>query len=88
MANLFLYERIKNCFFQMHSNKSRDPCGLNASFYKRFWYLCVLEILSSSTTWLENGSFPHELNNNTIVLIPKNTDPKSMKDYKPISLLF
>lgn len=36
--------------------------------------------------WLSHGSFPAEVNNTNIVLIPKKTDASCLKDYRPIAL--
>lgn len=62
------------------------PDGLNPTFYKRFWHHCGPEIFTAATSWLENDTFPPQINNTNIVLITKNNNPFSIKDFKPISL--
>lgn len=39
----FTMDELKVSIFQMHSDESPDPNGLNVSFYKIFWYLCGLK---------------------------------------------
>ena len=70
----------------MNSDKSLGPNSLNPSFYKRFWHLCGLELFHFATCQLENGFFPSLVNKTSIVLIPKNKNPKNMKDFIFISL--
>lgn len=79
------WEFRKN-LFQMHSDKSPGPYGLNPTFYKRFWDLYGDNIFHARITWLEQGEFPPQLNNINIILIPKNDNSTSMKDLRPISL--
>nr|KYP33296.1 LINE-1 reverse transcriptase isogeny [Cajanus cajan] len=62
----------------MHADKAPGP---NLGFFKRFWDLLGPEIFHASVQWLEKGSFPNQLNNTNIVLIPK-----SIKELRPISL--
>lgn len=70
----------------MNSNKSRSLNGLNPTFYKKIWNLCGLYILTTAKTQLENGSFPTQINQTSIVLIPKIPNPSTMKDFRLISL--
>lgn len=67
----FSIDEFKNVLFQMDSNKSPSPDGLNPTFYKKFWNLSGLHIFTAVTAWLESGSFPPQINRTSIVLIPK-----------------
>lgn len=84
--NLFFTDDLRQTLFQMNSDKSPDPDDLNLAFYKCFWNLCGLEIFSAATTWLNIDTLPPKLSNTSIVLIPKNTSPYFMKDFRLISL--
>ena len=44
------------------------------------------EVFHTATGWLESLSFPPNLNDTLLCLIPKCNDPQSMKDLRPISL--
>lgn len=82
----FSLEEFRMALFQMHPDKSPGPDGLNAAFYQRFWELCGGEIYSACIAWLNEGIFPHNINDTNIILIPKIDNPTSMKDFRPISL--
>jgi hypothetical protein len=82
----FHIAEFKKALFSMHSDKAPGPDGLNPAFYKRFWHLCEVELYHAATTWLNNGSFPLQIMDTTIVLIPKKDNPETMRDLRPISL--
>lgn len=82
----FTRDEFKQATFQMHLDKAPGPDGLNPSFYQRFWDLCGEEVYQAGCKWLQERSFPSQLTETNIVLIPKIDSPKSMKDLRPISL--
>ena len=82
----FLLEEFTGADTQMFPNKAPGPDGLNPCFYQHFWNLLGPEVFQTATGWLENLSFPSNLNDTLLCLIPKCTVPQSMKDLKPISL--
>lgn len=55
---------------------------------KKIWNLCGLDIFTVALSWLDTSLFPPppQINQTSIVLIPKISNPTSMKDLKPISL--
>jgi hypothetical protein len=82
----FKKEEFREALFQMNSNKSPGPDGLNPAFYKRFWDISGEEIFKTGVMWLEQGAFPLQVVETNIVLIPKKDNPATMKDFRPISL--
>ena len=82
----FLLEEFNGVVKQMSSDKAPGPDDLNPGFYQHFWNLLGSEVFQTATGWLENLSFPSNLNDTLICLIPKCTDPQSMKDLGPISI--
>ena len=82
----FLLEDFTGAITQMFPDKVPGPDGLNPGFYQHFWNLLGLEVFQTTIGWLENLSFPSNLNDTLICLIPKCTDPQSMKNLRPISL--
>lgn len=82
----FTMEEFRLALFQMDSNKSPGPDGLNPVFFKKLWHLCGHEMYHTSISWLETGTFPLQINRTTIALVPKHNHPTSMKDFGPISL--
>ncbi|CAK8579668.1 unnamed protein product [Lathyrus sativus] len=69
----------------MHPDKSPGPDGFNPAFYQKFWHLCGDDIWVAAKNWLDRGFFPDSLNETNICLIPKCTNPHTMKDLRPIS---
>lgn len=56
---------------QMHPDKASGPDGLNPDFFQTFWSSLGHEVFAYCKEWLHLNSFPHELNNTNVVLIPK-----------------
>lgn len=82
----FQIEEFKKANFHMHNDKSLGLNWLNSTFYKKFWNLLGDDIFLAATTWLNQGVFLPSLNSTYIVLIPKNDNPISILDLRPISL--
>ena len=82
----FMLEEFTGAITQMFPDKALGPDGLNPGFYQHFWHLLGPEVFQTATGWLENLSFPSNLNDTLLCLIPKCTDPQSMKDFRLISL--
>ena len=82
----FSLEEFTGAVTQMLPDKAPGPDGLNPGFYQHFWNLLGPEVFQTATGWLESLSFPPNLNDTLLCLIPKCNDPQSMKDLRPISL--
>lgn len=86
LLQTFTKDEFSQALQQMHSDKAPGPDGLNSAFYKRLWHLSGDEVFHASQYWLEQGYFTPHLNDTNVVIIPKNTNPSSRKDLRPISL--
>ena len=82
----FSLEEFTRAVMQMLPDKAPGPDGLNLGFYQHFWKLLGPVVFQTATGWLETLSFPRNLNDTLLCLIPKCTDPQSMNDLRPISL--
>lgn len=71
---------------QMHPDKSSGPDGLNPAFFQQFWPVLGKEVYSCCRDWLKSNSFPANLNDTNVVLIPKKENACRMKDLRPIAL--
>jgi hypothetical protein len=45
-----------------------------------------MDIFNECCQWLNEGQFPPSLNSTNIALIPKGSEQKTMKDWRPIGL--
>lgn len=52
---------FKQAIFQMHTDKSPGPDGLNPAFFQHFRDLCGKDVLLACCYWLEVGNFPISL---------------------------
>lgn len=80
------FEEFTEAVKQMHPDKASGPDGLNPAFFQAFWSVLGREVFECYKAWLNSNSFPSELNNTNVVLIPKKEDACSMKDLRPIAL--
>ncbi|WCJ43897.1 hypothetical protein M5689_024606 [Euphorbia peplus] len=81
----FVIDEFKTAIFQMHSDRSLGPDGLNPGFFQHFWNVIGVEIFNACVGWLSRNEFPASLNDTIIVLIPKCDQPDSMSNLRPIS---
>ena len=76
----FCIEEFKEAMFSMQPDKFSGPDGFNPRFYQHFWSVCRRDIYNECCQRLNEGKFPPTLNSRNIVLIPKGTKQKTMKD--------
>ena len=62
------------------------PDGFNPGFYQHFWEVYNPDIFKECVAWLGNEQFRASLNATNIALIPKGTEQRTMKDWRPIAL--
>lgn len=71
---------------QMHPDKSDGPDGYSPTFFQHFWDLLGEEVFTCGRDWLIDDSFPANLNDTTLVLIPKKDNSERMMRLCPIAL--
>lgn len=82
----FSFKEFECAVQQMHPDKGSGPDGLNPAFYQHFWKVMGKEIFHYCKGWLADCSFPANLNDTNVVLIPKKDNADTMKDLRPIAL--
>lgn len=82
----FTEKEISDALFQIGPLKAPGPDGFHARFYQRNWGIIKGEVVDAVKQFFADGIMPEGLNDTVIVLIPKGSDPKSLRDFRPISL--
>jgi hypothetical protein len=82
----FSDEEISNALFQIGPLKAPGPDGFHARFFQRNWATLRKDVINAIKKFFMEGSMPAEVNETTIVLIPKINDAIELKDFRPISL--
>lgn len=77
---------VRRAVFMMGANKAPGPDGLTAGFYQLHWDVVGPRITEAVLNFLNGGNMPEDLNQTTIVLIPKCKNPQEIKQFIPISL--
>lgn len=80
------FEEFTRAVKQMHPDKSSGPDCFSPAFFQHFWGLLGEEIFVNCKSWLRDVSFPVELNNTTLVLVPKKENVERMTEVRPIAL--
>ncbi|KAG7564158.1 Reverse transcriptase zinc-binding domain [Arabidopsis suecica] len=69
----------------MPSDKSPGPDGYTSKFYKATWDKIGGEFTIAIQSFFQTGFLPKGVNSTILALIPKKTEAREMKDYRPIS---
>ncbi|KAK9997319.1 hypothetical protein SO802_022005 [Lithocarpus litseifolius] len=77
---------IKNALWSLKAFKSPGPDGLHAGFFQRFWLVVGRSVSEEIKKTFSDRKIPLELNQTHIALIPKTKGPKSIGNFRPISL--
>ncbi|KAH9802749.1 reverse transcriptase domain-containing protein [Citrus sinensis] len=77
---------VREAIFSMHPDKSPGPDGMNPAFYQNFWSIVGDEVSAACLSYISHCEFPANLNETTVILIPKTPNPESITDFRPIAL--
>lgn len=75
----FRPEEIKQALFDMAPCKAPGPDGYTASFYQKTWSITGDCLVRSVQEFFQSGKLPPGLNDTLISLVPKVTNPESVK---------
>lgn len=79
-------DEIEKVVNQMFPTKAPGPDGFPALFFQKYWNIVGQNTISNCLNILIDGASLKEWNKTNIVLIPKIDNPRSVGDYRPISL--
>ncbi|XP_010236635.1 uncharacterized protein LOC104584175 [Brachypodium distachyon] len=86
LCKAFSDDEISNALFQIGPLKAPGVDGFPTRFYQRNWQIMREEITKAVRPFFETGEMPADVNTTAIVLIPEVDQPRTLKDYRPISL--
>ncbi len=83
---VFREEKVDKAIQQMHPFKAPGPNGFPAAFYQKYWHTVGSKVRTGLISMLNDRAILQKINFTYIVLIPKKKNPKSMTEFRPISL--
>ncbi|KAL4282916.1 hypothetical protein GQ457_16G008630 [Hibiscus cannabinus] len=83
----FTEEEIQFALGTVESSKAPGPDGFNMRFLKKFWPSLKDEILDFFCKFYKGEVLDFSFNHSFIVVIPKNHNPNTIEDFRPISLV-
>ncbi|XP_057250103.1 uncharacterized protein LOC130591185 [Beta vulgaris subsp. vulgaris] len=75
----------KKAFFSIPGSKAPGTDGYRTYFYRDTWEVIGEDIVAAVLDSLQSGRILKEVNTTVITLIPKNSCPKNVTEYRPIS---
>jgi hypothetical protein len=87
LDNPFTEEEIANVIKEMPIDKAPGPDGFNGKFLKKCWDLVKNDFMKLVNDFYDGNINLESINTAYITLIPKNNNPQTMNDYRPISLV-
>jgi hypothetical protein len=82
----FTEKEISDALFQIGPLKVPGPDGFLARFLQCNWEILRHDVVMVVQSFFADGVMPEEVNDTSIVLIPKKNKPEELKDFRPISL--
>lgn len=83
----FSMQVIKQAVWSCAGNKAPGSDGFNYNFIKKYWAIIKTDFSKCILHFATSGSLARGCNASTISLIPKNSDPLVLNDYRLISLI-
>ncbi|XP_019181782.1 PREDICTED: uncharacterized protein LOC109176840 [Ipomoea nil] len=77
---------VKAALTAMFPDKAPGPDGMNPGFYQNYWDVVGEDVSEFIVNCLNTRSFPTNLNDTDIVLIPKKKNLELVSDLRPIAL--
>ncbi|CAM8962958.1 unnamed protein product [Rhodiola kirilowii] len=77
---------IRAAVFQMPPTKASGPDGFQAIFYQKYWDIVKGSVIAEVMKVFREGRMKDGMNDTLIVLVPKKKKPKTVEEFRPISL--
>lgn len=80
-------DEIKEAVWSCEGSKAPGPDGYTFTFIKKHWELLKKDIFSYVKEFEQKGRLTRGCNSTFLTLVPKVSDPFTLHDYRPISLV-
>ncbi|XP_060961746.1 uncharacterized protein LOC133031961 [Cannabis sativa] len=80
-------EEVRSAVFQMHPDKAPGPDGMTPGFYQKYWKVVGSDVIKLVRSYFGTSTLPESLNDTSLVLIPKKSNPVCLADLRPISFM-
>ncbi|CAL5358449.1 unnamed protein product [Camellia sinensis] len=87
LESVFSESEVKAAIRNCGGNKAPGPDGFNFNMFQKCWDIIKGDVLQFMTEFHQNGKLVRGINSSFIALIPKNENPSSLAEYRPISLI-
>lgn len=77
---------VKAAVFSIHPEKAPVSNGMTAIFHQNFWHIIRPQVVNMVQDFLRSGAMNSKSNEVNICLIPKIEHPRSMTEFRPVSL--
>ena len=82
----FTGEEVIKALHQIHPTKAPGPDGMSTVFFHKYWSIVGTDITSMVLNVLNHNLPMAAINKTNIALIPKNSHPTKMTEFRPIIL--
>jgi hypothetical protein len=86
LSQEFTTEEIEGVVKHMKTNRAPGPYGFNGMFVKKCWPIIKEDFIHLCKDFHKGQAPLESINSSYITLIPKNLSPKTVNDFRPISL--
>lgn len=86
IANPPSRQEIRLAFFLHETPESSGPRWLTSYFFQKAWGIIETDLSATIQDWYRKEKIPENLCRALICLIPKQSSPDTIKQYRPISL--
>ena len=87
LSSPFSRDKIDKVILQMPIDKAPGPDGFNGLFLKRCWHIVKEDFYALCDDFFSGLLDLCAINSSFITLVPKNSNPTGVNDFRPISLL-
>ncbi|XP_042482136.1 uncharacterized protein LOC122062580 [Macadamia integrifolia] len=79
-------EEIKRAVWDLDPDSSPGPDGFFGAFFRRCWSTVELEVCNAVKHFFSTSQLPNGVNNNFLVLIPKEEGASSLDKFRPLCM--